>query len=254
MTIRSRSLTVDAVLFDMDGTLVDTAPEIAQAVNLMLRDFALPALGMAQVTHMIGRGAPVLVERVLEAAGGNADQKNRMRALVSYEGHYERLLGTRTLLYPHVERTLDELRRMDLKLGVVTNKSQRFATALLQRFGLSGAFDLVVGGDTLGVRKPSPVPLQHACRALGIDPAQALYVGDSVNDVEAATAAGIRVVCVPYGYNEGKPVQELAATGFIDTLADLPMLIALKAAQACHAGAGESKGIHSFTSHSGEKA
>lgn len=252
MTIRSRSLAVDAVLFDMDGTLVDTAPEIAQAVNLMLRDFALPALGITQVTHMIGRGTPLLVERVLEAAGANADHKTRVRALVSYEGHYERLLGTRTLLYPHVARTLEELWRMDLKLGVVTNKSQRFATALLQRFGLSGAFDLVVGGDTLGARKPSPVPLQHACRALGIDPAQALYVGDSVNDVAAATAAGMRVVCLPYGYNEGRPVHELAATGFIDTLADLPPLIASQAARIRHAG--EAKGFHSFTSHSGEQA
>lgn len=252
MIIRSRSLAVDAVLFDMDGTLVDTAPEIAEAVNLMLRDLALPALDTAQVTRMIGRGAPVLVERVLEATGGNTDHKTRMRALVSYEGHYERLLGTRTLLYPHVARTIDELRRMELKLGVVTNKSQRFATALLQRFGLSGAFDLVVGGDTLGARKPSPVPLQHACRALGVNPAQALYVGDSVNDVEAATAAGIRVVCVPYGYNEGKPVRELAATGFIDTLADLPLLITTNSTQTSLAG--NTKGFHSFTSHSGEKA
>lgn len=246
MTIRSRSLTVDAVLFDMDGTLVDTAPEIAQAVNLMLREFTLPALGEAEVARMIGRGAPTLIERVLQATGGLEDYETRLCALASYEAYYEQLLGSRTRLYPHVARTLNELRRMGLKLGVVTNKSQRFATALLQQFGLSDAFDLVVGGDTLEARKPSPVPLQHACHALGIAPSQALYVGDSVNDVEAATAAGMRVVCVPYGYNEGKPVRELAATGFIDTLADLTMLIAADTAQ-------ESTGMHSFTSHPGEK-
>lgn len=239
MTIRSRSMSVDAVLFDMDGTLVDTAPEIAEAINLMLRELALPALREAQVAQMIGRGAPILIERVLEAAGGDLGQKTRLRALVSYEGHYERLLGTRTALYPNVARALDELRRMDLKLGVVTNKSQRFATALLQRFGLSGMFDLVVGGDTLGARKPSPVPLRHACHALGIETSQALYVGDSVNDVEAATAAGMRVLCVPYGYNEGRPVEDLPATGFIDTLADLPAWIASSAHQVRRAVAGK---------------
>lgn len=236
MTIRSRSSIVDAVLFDMDGTLVDTAPEIAQAVNLMLREFSLPALHEEDVACMIGRGAPTLIERVLRAAGVHADDETRVHALASYEAHYEQMLGSRTRLYPHVVRTLDELRRMDLKLGVVTNKSQRFATALLQQFGLSEAFDLVVGGDSLAARKPSPIPLQHACHALGIDPLQALYVGDSVNDVEAAIAAGMRVVCVPYGYNEGRPVRELAATAFIDTLADLPMLIAASSAQTCRAG------------------
>lgn len=252
MTIRSRSLTVDAVLFDMDGTLVDTAPEIAEAINQMLREFDLPALEEERVARMIGRGAPILIERVLQASGSHADHATRTRALASYEAYYEQLLGTRTRLYPHVTRTLDALWRMDLKLGVVTNKSTRFATALLQRFGLSTAFDLVVGGDMLEARKPSPVPLQHACQVLGIEPAQALYVGDSVNDVEAATAAGMRVVCVPYGYNEGQPVRELAATGFIDTLADLPGLIAANTACTCHARG--TKGFHSFISHLGEKA
>jgi phosphoglycolate phosphatase len=246
MTIRTRSMAVDAVLFDMDGTLVDTAPEITEAVNLTLRDLALAPLDLEQVTCMIGRGSPVLIERVLEAAGARVSHAVRRRALVSYEAHYTQLLGSRTRLYPHVARALGELRRMDMKLGVVTNKSQRMAFALLQRFGLSDVFDLVVGGDTLQARKPSPLPLLHACQALGTAPAQTLYVGDSINDVEAATAAGMRVICVPYGYNEGKPVSSLAATAFIDTFAELPALIATNA--------GRAKGFHSFTSQTGERA
>lgn len=244
MTIRSRVMTVEAVLFDMDGTLVDSAPEITHAVNLMLRELALPPLGEAQVTRMIGRGARVLIERVMQAAGSAQDQDARLRALASYEAHYEQILGSRTKLYPHVARALEELQRMDVKLGVVTNKSHRLAMALLQRFGLSGVFDLVIGGDTLDVCKPSPVPLLHACQALHIAPSHALYVGDSANDVEAATAAGMRVYCVPYGYNEGKPVHGLAATGFVDTLAELPALIAASAAPPRHAATSKTTGFH----------
>lgn len=225
MTITSWARPVNAVLFDLDGTLLHTAPDITAAVNQMLAGRRLPALPEAQVTRLIGRGSPVLIERVFNVLGVPMTPGERLVALQSFQECYEGIVGTRARPFPGVTEALDALRNMDLKLAVVTNKYHRFAIRLLQQFHLSPLFDLVIGGDTLEVRKPNPLPILHACDCLDVPVGQCLYIGDSPIDVEAARAAGMPVFCVTHGYREGQPAGALACDGLIDSLADVPALI-----------------------------
>lgn len=226
MNITYRACPINAVLFDLDGTLMHTAPDITEGVNRMLAGLDLPMLPEAAVSKLIGKGSPILIERVFNLLEVRMSAGERLLALQSFQSHYEGIVGTRATLYPGVLTALQELRAMEgLKLAVVTNKYHRFAIRLLQQFELSTMFDLVVGGDTLEVRKPNPLPLLHACESMGIAVAEAIYVGDSVNDVEAAKAAGIPVYCVPGGYNEGIPASTLPCTGLIDSIAEVPDLV-----------------------------
>jgi phosphoglycolate phosphatase len=218
-----------AVLFDLDGTLVDTAPDIAAAMNLALGELTLRTLSAAQIAAGIGQGPRVLAQRVLAAQGPLLDAPARERLLEpllsAYLEHYTALIGGHGRLFPHVAETLRELRRRGLRLGVVTNALQRTAQATLARYGIAHLMDLVLGGDHVTHRKPHPELLAIACAQFGIDADKALMVGDSVNDVAAARAAGCEVVCVPYGYNEGQPVERLDCD-IVETLASLPAWIA----------------------------
>lgn len=225
MTIASWTRPVNAVLFDLDGTLMHTAPDITAAVNQMLAARKLPSLPESLVTNLIGRGSPVLIERVFNVLDVHLTPGERLDALQVFQECYEHIVGSRARPFPGVADALERLRGMDLKLAVVTNKYHRFAVKLLRQFHLSSMFDLVVGGDTLEARKPNPLPILHACDSLGVPVSQSVYIGDSPIDVEAAKAAGMPVFCVPYGYREGQPVESLAADGFIETLADIPYLI-----------------------------
>lgn len=225
MTITPWVHPINAVLFDLDGTLLHTAPDITAAVNQMLASRNLPALAEAQVTKLIGRGSPVLIERVFHALGVLATPGERLAALQTFQECYEDIAGTRALPYPGAVEALTALRAMDLKLAVVTNKYHRFAVRLLRQFNLSPLFDLVIGGDTLEVRKPNPLPILHACDSLGVPVTQSLYIGDSPIDAEAARAAGVPVYCVTHGYREGQPASALACDGLLESLADIPALI-----------------------------
>lgn len=226
MDISYRSYPVNAVLFDLDGTLVHTAPDITEAVNRMLEESGLPTLSEAALTRLIGKGAPILIERVLNVLEVQRSAGDRLVALQSFQRHYEDTVGKHATLYPGVLEALEELSAMGgVKLGIVTNKYHRFALRLLQQFKLSPMIELVVGGDTLEVRKPNPLPLLHACDSLGVAVSETIYIGDSINDVEAATAAGMPVYCVPYGYNEGHPASSLACNGLIDSIRAVPDLV-----------------------------
>ena len=222
MTITSWTHPVNAVLFDLDGTLMHTAPDITTAVNQMLAARRLPALSEAQVTNLIGRGSPVLIVRVFNTLGVQISPAERLGALQVFQDCYEDVVGSRARPFPGVAEALVRLRDMDLKLAVVTNKYHRFAIKLLRQFHLASLFDLVIGGDTLAARKPDPQPILHACDSLGVPVSQSLYVGDSPIDVEAARAAGMSVFCVPYGYNEGVPVDSAECDALVsDFLAAL---------------------------------
>lgn len=226
MDISYRSYPVNAVLFDLDGTLVHTAPDITEGVNRMLEGCGLPALSEAAVTRLIGKGSPVLIDRVLNVLEVQWSAGDRLQALQSFQQHYEEVVGRHAKLYPGVLEALEELRTMGgVKLAIVTNKYHRFALRLLQQFKLSPMIDLVVGGDTLEVRKPNPLPLLHACDGLGVAVSETIYIGDSINDVEAATGAGMPVYCVPYGYNEGHPAASLPCNGLIDSIREVPDLV-----------------------------
>jgi phosphoglycolate phosphatase len=217
-----------AVLFDLDGTLLDTVEAIAAALNQALTERSLAPLPVAEVRMMIGRGGPALIERALGRLGATLDQPGQAALLERYFLHYEHIESSAVHsagIYPGVGECLRELRRLRLAVAVVTNKQHRLACGLLERLGLSKYIQVLIGGDSCERRKPDPMPLQVACNALGVDTSQALMVGDSVNDVLAARAAGMPVVCVPYGYNEGNDPRALPCDAFVETLAELPALL-----------------------------
>jgi phosphoglycolate phosphatase len=224
-----RGLPLRAVLLDLDGTLLDTVEDIAKALNRALTEIRFAALPAAEVRNMIGGGAPTLIDRAIARLGGAANTDSRAILLQRFEFHYgrlHRLKLARARVYPGAAQGLRELQELGLKLAVVTNKARPFAVELLNQLGLGEWIDLVVGGECCPRRKPSPEPLLFACSGLDIESREALMVGDSVNDVVAARAAGIPVVCVPYGYNEGRDPRELTCDAFIESLAELPRVLA----------------------------
>jgi phosphoglycolate phosphatase len=222
---RWRGRVLGAVLFDLDGTLLDTAADIALALNRTLAEHRFNSATLDEVRTMIGRGAPILIERAAARQGRRLDQAHHTAMIERFFHHYGALQETNEFdaqPYPGAGEALSRLHEAGVRTGVVTNKQERFARGLLARLALIGWVDIVVGGDSCERRKPDPQPLLFACTRLGVLPERTLMVGDSINDVEAARGAGIPVVCVPYGYNEGRDPRELPCDALIDTLADLP--------------------------------
>lgn len=209
-----------AVLLDLDGTLLDTAPDLAAAVNAMLAGQGLDALPERVVRDFIGRGIPHLVERSLVAAGLPLPCERLEFALRAFGGHYEKLNGRASRLYPGVIDALERMRAAKLKLACVTNKASAFTTPLLEKAGIARFFDAVATSDQAGSRKPEPGLILYACRALGVAPHEAAMVGDSANDAEAARAAGCRVLLASYGYSEGRDVRSLDSDGVVATLGE----------------------------------
>ena len=209
-----------AVLLDLDGTLLDTAPDLAAAVNAMLAGRGLGPLPEATVRDLIGRGISHLVEQSL-AASGQALAGGRLEpALQDFSEHYRRVNGRASKPYPGVMRALEQLRAGGLRLACVTNKARAFTRPLLEKSGLAPLLDAVVTPDDAGQRKPHPAPLLHACALLGVAPAEAVVVGDSANDAQAARAAGCPVLLVDYGYSEGRDVRKLDADGVVGSLGE----------------------------------
>ncbi len=219
---------IRAVLFDLDGTLLDTVGGIARALNAALAELHLAPLPVPSVRTMIGRGSPELVRRA-SAHYGLTDSAQQAALLQRYYAHYEQECqsGTQAPVYPQVMATLGALRKSAHQLGVVTNKQRQMSVDLLRRAGMLDDFAVVVGGDCCERRKPDPEPLHFACERLGVTVSQTLMVGDSRNDVLAARAAGMRIVCVSYGYNEAEPASKLGCDVLIDSLAQLPALLHL---------------------------
>jgi phosphoglycolate phosphatase len=203
-------LAAQAVLFDLDGTLLDSAPDLAAAANAMLAELALPPRDPAVIATYIGKGIPRLVERTLTGSlDGAADAALLARALPVYEHYYAAESGRRSVPFAGVVEGLRALHDAGIPLACITNKAERFTVDLLKRTGLDGFFGVVVCGDSVARKKPDPEPVRTACVRLGVRPGDALMIGDSANDVQAARAAGCPVWCVPYGYNEGQPVESL---------------------------------------------
>lgn len=205
----------DLMLFDLDGTLVETAPEIADAVNDTLHDFGWPAVDEAQVARWIGHGTGALLVQALARASGRTPEAVRADArhpaiVARYDRHYAERCGTRSRLYPDVRETLAALRQRGSRLAIVTNKETRYTARVLDAHRLGAAFDRVVCGDTLATRKPDPAGVHDCLQAFGMPPSRALFVGDSSIDAETARRAGIAVWLLPYGYNLGEPVAACA--------------------------------------------
>ena len=220
---------LDGAIIDLDGTMVDTLGDFAQALNLMLDDVALPHIAPSAIAHMVGKGSEHLLRLVLNHALAQSGQALAAietealyaRAWPSYQRHYLRLNGQFATVYAGVPEGLQALRDAGLRLACLTNKPLPFALPLLRAKGLDGFFEKVFGGDSFEKKKPDPLPLRKTCQALGTLPARTLMVGDSSNDAQAARAAGCPVVLTTYGYNHGLPVRAVDADGWVDSLRDL---------------------------------
>jgi phosphoglycolate phosphatase len=215
-------------LFDLDGTLLDTVADIALALNRTLLEFGAQALAEQDVRGMIGRGSPILIERALAAQGHALNPKLQADMVERFFHHYGELEESnedRAQPYGGAPEALAAIHAAGLRTAVVTNKQHRFAVALFNRLGLARWVDVIVGGDTCARRKPDPQPLLFACESLQVPVGAALMVGDSLNDVQAARGAGIPIVCVSYGYNEGRDPRTLECDSLLDSLAELPPLL-----------------------------
>jgi len=213
-----------AVLIDLDGTLMDTAPDIAVAANRMREDFGLAPLPVARVASFVGKGADVLVHRALtDAIDGTVDEATYARGRAAFFRHYHAVNGDAAVLFEGARAALARLRGAGLRLACVTNKAREFTVPLLERMQVADRFDAVVAGDDVREKKPHPALLFAACAQLGVAPAHAAMIGDSVNDALAARAAGMPVVLVETGYNEGESVHSLAGSPGVGAI--LPRLV-----------------------------
>jgi phosphoglycolate phosphatase len=216
---------VKAVMFDLDGTLVHTAPEIAFAINKMLAELELSQLPQQQIESYIGEGAQMLIRRCIIAhTQHEPDEALFEQAQALFFAHYADNV-TQSKPYEGVVETLATLQDRGLKLACVTNKPEKFTIPLLDESGLLDFFEIVVSGDTLPKKKPDPIQLRYICAKFNVLEAEAMLVGDSLTDVKAAHAAGCYIVTVPYGYNQGKPIDHSLVDETITSLTDLPSLL-----------------------------
>ena len=217
---------IDLVMFDLDGTLVETAPEIMDAVNDALQRFNLPEVTQKQVDDWIGHGTLELLVKALVQITGFTPEAVRASALLNqivpvYNIAYNARCGTRSHLYPQVRETLVTLREQGVKLAVVTNKEGRYTQVVLEVQQLSSLFDAVISGDTFATKKPNPVGVAHCLAQFNLTPQQALFVGDSSIDVATARAAGVPVWLLPYGYNMGARVEDCQPDRIIQDFSEL---------------------------------
>jgi len=214
------------ILIDVDGTLVDSVPDLTYCVDEMMKALGRPVHGEAKVRNWVGNGVERLVQRALIGRlDGEPDEADYGKAYPIFLDLYAENTSKRSRLYPGVREGLDYLKAAGYKLGCVTNKAARFTEPLLRDLGVADAFSIIVSGDTLPQKKPDPAPLLHAARFFDVAPAQALMVGDSVSDVKAARAAGFQIVCMSYGYNHGEDIRASGPDAVIDALTEIRPLL-----------------------------
>lgn len=214
------------VLIDVDGTLVDSVPDLAFCVDEMMQQLDMPVHGEPKVREWVGNGVERLVRRALIGQlDGEPDEVLFEKAYPIFLELYAENTCKRSVLYPGVREGLDYLKASGLKLGCVTNKAACFTEPLLQELGIFDEFAIVVSGDTLAKKKPDPLPLLHAAEFFAVAPENALMIGDSVSDVKAARAAGFQIICMTYGYNHGVDIRESHPDAVIDSMAELPSLL-----------------------------
>jgi phosphoglycolate phosphatase len=224
--MRSGAAAVRAAIIDLDGTMLDTVPDFHVALNGMRADLGLAPISQQRIEPMVGKGSENLIRAVLaldfDAA---AVEQHFEAAMAAYQRHYLAINGNHSALYGGVLDGLDALRGLGLRLACVTNKPIAFTTPLLAQKGLAQYFEVVYGGDSLPRKKPDPLPLLQVCADFDLAPGQVVAIGDSSNDAEAARAAGCFVLTVPYGYNHGRPVQEINSDGIVSSLFEAATLI-----------------------------
>jgi len=218
------------VMIDLDGTLIDSVPDLAVAANRMLADLQRPVWDMAHYRAWIGNGVPRFVKRALTGEmQAEPEEKLNEQALALFRQHYGAAVSDLSRPYPGVVEALERLKAQGFSLACITNKAEAFTLPLLRNLDLYKYFQLVLSGDSLPKQKPDPLPLLHACKHFGIDSSHGVLVGDSSNDVHAARAAGMPVICVSYGYNHGHDIRQSLPDAVVDSLTDVPPYLRLDA-------------------------
>lgn len=224
-----KQLNLQAVMIDLDGTMVDTIGDFEVALNRALADLQVPTANRTLIERSIGKGSEHLILTVLKhqlalpEMAGNVQELERLITPVweRYEHHYLSINGEFSNVFPGVMEGLEQIKALGLPMACLTNKPVSFTLPLIRDKGLAPYFSKVFGGDSFERKKPDPLPLLKTCEALQSLPAKTLMVGDSSNDAQAADAAGCPVVLMTYGYNHGEPIQNTPALAWLDSLVQL---------------------------------
>jgi len=210
------------IMIDVDGTLVDSVPDLAYCVDQMMIELGMKERGEKKVRHWVGNGIPKLVERALTDDLEASPTKEVFDvAYPIFLELYADNTAARSCLYDGVKDGLDYLKSKDYQLGCVTNKAEQFTHPLLKTLGIFDDFKIVISGDSLAKKKPDPLPLVHAASYFNISPQECLMLGDSVSDVKAARAAGFSIICMSYGYNHGNDIADESPDLVIDSMSQL---------------------------------
>jgi phosphoglycolate phosphatase len=217
----------EMVLIDVDGTLVDSVPDLAYCVDAMMNELGMPQRGDKRVRHWVGNGVERLVKRALvNQLDGEPDEALFNKALPVFEALYRENTSKRSRLYQGVKEALDFLKTTGVRLGCVTNKASQFTLPLLQDLGVRDYFEVVICGDMVERKKPDPMPLLLAAQQLETEAKASMMLGDSMSDVNAARAAGFQIVCMSYGYNHGEDIRDYDPDAVIDSMAEIKDIVA----------------------------
>ena len=214
-----------AVLIDVDGTMVDSVPDLAFCVDEMMKAVSMAAHGEDKVRNWVGNGVERLVRRALTGElDGEPDEALFQRAYPIFLKLYEENTCARSSLYPGVKEGINYLKRCGARLGCVTNKAEQFTIPLLKTLSVYNEFEIVISGDSLPKKKPDPLPLLHGAEFFSVPVSQAMMIGDSISDVKAARAAGFKIICMSYGYNHGVDIRDACPDAVIDSMSELAQL------------------------------
>ncbi|MGK0270811.1 MAG: phosphoglycolate phosphatase [Cocleimonas sp.] len=232
----TNQITPELILIDLDGTLMDSIPDISWCLDQTMKQIGLPARGEAAAREWIGNG---IIKIVQQAISNNIDERHNPNdthndllfeeAMPIFRELYAENTSKRSSIYPGVREGLDYIQKLKstrgLKVGCITNKDQQFTDTILRNLGLWDDFDIIISGDTLPKKKPDPLPLLHAAKELNCNPKKSLMLGDSISDVNAARVAKLSVICLSYGYNHGKDIRDSQPDVVIDSMLELKALI-----------------------------
>ena len=216
----------EMVLIDVDGTLVDSVPDLAYCVDQMMIELGLPERGDQRVRQWVGNGVERLVKRsLINRLDGEPDEALYNKALPVFEALYRENTSKRSRLYRGVNEALDFLKSTGVRMGCVTNKASQFTLPLLQDLGVHDYFEVVICGDMVERKKPDPMPLLQAAIQLETEARASMMLGDSMSDVKAARAAGFQIVCMSYGYNHGEDIRDYSPDAVIDSMDEIKGIV-----------------------------
>lgn len=216
----------EMVLIDVDGTLVDSVPDLAYCVDEMMKQLDMPTRGEAKVRHWVGNGVERLVKRgLINQLDGEPNETLYTKAIQIFRELYAVNTSVRSCLYDGVPEAMEFLKSTGVKMGCVTNKASEFTLPLLEDLGISDYFETILCGDMVERKKPDPLPLIMSAKKLAVSPQSSLMIGDSMSDVNAARAAKFSIICMSYGYNHGEDIRDYDPDAVIDTMTEIKDLI-----------------------------